>query len=471
MEKSQKLGTCSCSPQRSLTEAKAALCSISNEAPLKTLHATLSPAPLYLVGGTVRDAFYHNAKTDIDCATSLTAPEVKARCEAKGIRVIDTGIQHGTVLALVADTHVEITTFRVPSARETHHTAHSIETDLQGRDFTINAIAFDLNTQEMIDPFGGIKDIEASILRGVENPEARFVEDPLRILRMIRFGSAQGRAVEPRTLEAAKKHVAMLSKVSCERIKAELDKILMCPLPHYGIRSVYEIGGLPYTIPELIPSVGFEQNKFHIHDVFEHTLWVLERSPADLILRWSAVFHDIGKPHTLSVDPDGSRHFYSHETVSEDLSKKRMKDLRFSTDDSHSIARIVRHHMRPLDCGAPGVRRLIRDLGPDLARWRSFKSADAPPTVPEQEFHQIASRFDALLASEQQKMAGPSYGKLAITGDDLKRIGIKPGPSMGAVLKQLEELVIEDPSKNTKELLIKEAKRRIGSSKARRNHS
>jgi tRNA nucleotidyltransferase (CCA-adding enzyme) len=422
--------------------------------------AALSPAELYLVGGTVRDAFYESAKTDLDCATSLTAEEVKRRCEAKGLRVIDTGIQHGTVLVLVDAIHIEVTTFRVPSSRDIHQTARDIVTDLCGRDFTINAIAFDLRTSTIVDPFQGVRDLQGSLLRGVENAEARFVEDPLRILRMIRFGSAQGRSIDPSTLTAAELHVNLLDKISRERIKAELDKILLSPLPHEGIKAIHQIGALPYTIPELIPAVGFEQNKFHIHDVFEHTMWVLERTPADLILRWSALFHDVGKPHTLSVDPDGSRHFYSHETVSEELSKKRMKDLRFSTEDTKTIAKIVRHHMRPLDCGAPGVRRLIRDLGPDLPRWRIFKSADAPPIIPEADFLQTASRFDKLLSSEQSKMAGPAYGKLAVTGEDLIALGVSPGPAMGAILKQLEEIVIEDPSKNTKENLLEEAKKR-----------
>jgi hypothetical protein len=139
-----------------------------------------------------------------------------------------------------------------------------------------------------------------------------------------------------------------------------------------------------------------------------------------------------------------------------------MKDLRFSTDDSRTIAKIVRHHMRPLDCGAPGVRRLIRDLGPDLDRWRIFKSADAPPTIPEEDFLQAASRFDKLLASEQSKMAGPAYGKLAISGEDLIALGVQPGPTMGTILKQLEEIVIEDPSKNTRESLLAEATKRSG---------
>lgn len=431
------------------------------QGPLKALISALSPAELYLVGGSVRDAFLTSAETDLDIATSLTALEVKERCERHGIRIVETGIQHGTVLAVIDEVHIEVTTFRVPSSRDVHTTARDITTDLSGRDFTINALAFDIATSQFIDPFSGLSDLEHRIVRGVGSAEERFVEDPLRILRMVRFGTAQGRAIEDATLAAAKKQVALLAKISPERIKGELDKILMSPFPHLGVRTIHEIGGLPFTFPELIPSVGFEQNKFHIHDVFDHTLWVLERTPADLILRWSAIFHDIGKPHTLSVDPDGSRHFYSHETVSEDISKKRMKELRFSTDDTRAIASIVRHHMRPLDCGAPGVRRIIRDLGPQLTQWRQFKAADSPPTFSEAEFLSVANRFDQLLATELAKMSGPSYGKLAITGEDLKTLGVTPGPHMGKLIKELEELVIEDPSVNTKENLMAEAQKRI----------
>ena len=460
MGKSPPPGTSSSKARLSRPEAEARLRTIAETAPLQVLKKAIAPAQIYLVGGSVRDAFLTTADTDLDVATSLTALEVKDRCTAQGIRIIETGIQHGTVLAVIDDVHIEVTTFRVPSSRDTHTTARDITTDLSGRDFTINALAFDLASSSLIDPFNGVQDLEEAIIRGVEDAEARFIEDPLRILRMIRFGPAQGRTIEHTTLEAAKKHVALLTKVSCERIKGELDRILMSPFPHRGVQAIHEIGGLPYTIPELIPAVGFEQNKFHIHDVFEHTLWVLERTPPHLILRWSAIFHDIGKPHTLSVDPDGSRHFYSHETVSEDLSKKRMKDLKFSTDDSRSIGLIVRHHMRPLDCGAPGVRRLIRDLGKELALWRTFKSADSPPTIPEEEFRVTAARFDQLLATEQKKMLGPSYGKLAITGEDLISLGVKPGPQMGTLLKELEELVIEDPSRNTKETLLDEARKR-----------
>lgn len=463
MERSLHPGNCSSNPLRTRDEAAAHLRLIAQGPSLTTLKKALEPSDLFLVGGTVRDAFYGDTKTDLDVATPLTALEVKERCDRAGIRTIDTGIQHGTVLALINDIHIEVTTFRVPSSRNTHTTARDIATDLSGRDFTINAIAYDLSTGDIVDPLDGISDLTNNTLRAVGDAHLRFIEDPLRILRMIRFGAAQGRVLEAKTLEAARANVQLLSKVSCERIKGELDRILMSPLPHVGIRTIHEIGALPLTIPELIPAVGFEQNKFHIHDVFEHTLWVLERTPQNLILRWSALFHDIGKPHTLSIGEDGGRHFYSHEIVSEKLSKTRMKELRFSTDASQTIARIVRHHMRPLDCGAPGVRRLIRDLGPELDLWRTFKAADASPTIPFEEFLKTAERFDQLLASEQKKMAGPSYGKLALSGEDLKRLGVTPGPVMGALIKELQEVVIEDPSLNTPDALTAEVRKRLQS--------
>jgi tRNA nucleotidyltransferase (CCA-adding enzyme) len=429
--------------------------------PLKTLIAALSPAQLYLVGGTVRDAFFDRHETDLDLATNLDAEAIRERCVSQGIRTVDTGIQHGTVLAVVDEQHIEVTTFRHPSTREQQISAHDIATDLLGRDFTINAIGFDLSTSTILDPFHGIDDLASGVVRAVDAPAARLNEDPLRILRMVRFGPAQGRQLDPATRTAAQELVASLEKISIERIKSELDEILMSPYPHHGMRCLLDIGALPYTIPELLPAVGFEQNRFHIHDVFEHTLWVLERTPADLILRWAAVFHDIGKPHTLSVDEAGNRHFYQHEVVSEEQSRARMRALRFSRDDINGVSAVVRHHMRPLDCGAAGVRRLIRDLGEELPRWRTFKVADAPPTMAEEEFNKVAEGFDILLGVEMARRAVPSYGKLAVSGSDLLALGVSPGPTIGRILKELEELVIEDPNRNEKPILIEEAKRRL----------
>jgi tRNA nucleotidyltransferase (CCA-adding enzyme) len=461
MERSPNPGSTSSTHLLSRASVEEALRTLASREPLRTLVEALSPAQLYLVGGTVRDAFLDRHETDLDVATNLDAETIRQRCVARGIRTIDTGIQHGTVLAVVHEQHIEVTTFRHPSTREQQHSAHDIQTDLSGRDFTINSIAFDLAAGTIIDPSDGAGDISRGLVRAVGDAAGRLSEDPLRILRMIRFGAAQGRQVDPTTFAAAQSLVQRLGAVSVERIKSELDEILMSPLPHLGVRALLDVGALPYTIPELLPAVGFEQNRFHIHDVFEHTLWVLERTPQDRLLRWAAVFHDIGKPHTLSVDGIGNRHFYQHEVVSEKQSRTRMHALRFSRDDTDKICSIVRHHMRPLDCGAAGVRRLIRDLGDDLPRWRAFKAADSPPTMPDQEFKEIAEGFDILLAIENARRTLPSYGKLAVSGSDIIALGASPGPTIGRILKELEELVIEDPSRNEREVLLEEARRRL----------
>jgi tRNA nucleotidyltransferase (CCA-adding enzyme) len=278
---------------------------------------------------------------------------------------------------------------------------------------------------------------------------------------MIRFGPAQGRTVDKKTVDAATATAPRLERVTVERIKQELEKILMSPCPAAGLISLLDIGALAWTIPELQPAVGFEQNRYHIHDVFNHTMAVLDRTPRDPILRWAALFHDIGKPHTLSVDDSGERHFYLHELSSTELSWKRMEHLKFSHEDMKRISSIVRHHMRPLNCGPAGVRRLIRDLGDNLELWRAFKDADSSPTIAPEEITKTALAFDTLLEAERRKMATPSYGKLAVNGDDLKTLGVSPGPLMGRILKQLEEVIIEDPQKNSRDNLLELAKKLI----------
>jgi tRNA nucleotidyltransferase (CCA-adding enzyme) len=410
------------------------------------------------VGGCVRDSFYDRSSTDLDLATDLDAQEVHRRCTARGLRVVETGIQHGTVLVVVDGVHLEVTTFRQPSDRSSQVNAHDIAVDLSGRDFTINAVAFCLTTLQFIDLFGGLSDLEAMTVCAVGDAHVRFHEDPLRILRMVRFGPAQGRSVSPATYHAAVTLASLLQHVSVERIRHELEQIIMGPCPAAGIIAVKDIGALEWTLPELLPAVGFEQNRYHIHDVFDHTMAVLDRTPPTRVLRWSALFHDIGKPHTLSTDESGNRHFYLHELSSTELSWKRMEHLKFSHEDIKKIGAIVRHHMRPLNCGPAGVRRLIRDLGENLALWREFKDADSSPTINPDDATSTAQAFDSLLEAEQRKMQTPSYGKLAVSGDDLKTIGITPGPLMGRILKQLEEIIIEEPHKNSRDTLIELAK-------------
>jgi tRNA nucleotidyltransferase (CCA-adding enzyme) len=461
MDKFPQAGTPSSPLSVNLDEAKKRLCALSESAAVSRLLTTLQPGEVFLVGGVVRDALVGNPITDLDVATNLPIETVLERCTTAQLKVVATGIQHGTLLVVSEGTHIEVTTYREPSDRATHIYGKTIETDLSGRDFTINAIAFNLITKTFTDPWHGVADLRENTVRAVGDPLNRFAEDPLRILRMVRFGPSQGRILDENTRSAATSLVSRLSSVSVERIKSELEKILLSSHPDNGVSCLKDIGALPFTIPELIPAIGFEQNEYHIHDVFEHTLWVLQRTPCDRMLRWAAIFHDIGKPHTLSVDDIGRRHFYLHEKVSAELALERMKALRFSHHEMDAIGAIVRHHMRPLECGPAGVRRVIRDLGTLLPQWRQFKEADMSPTMAVEDFQRTAHQFDEMVSVEHERSKIPTYGKLAVSGSDLVELGMKPGPALGKLLKQLEEIVVEDPSLNTTEYLLAQARKKI----------
>ncbi|MCB0328963.1 MAG: HD domain-containing protein [Bdellovibrionales bacterium] len=452
-------GKSSLKPIRSRPEAAERLSALFRSEDLTKLVDVLTKqGSLYLVGGMVRDAFFGEELQDIDLATSEKPATVQATLEQVGFRVIETGIEHGTLTALVDDQPVEITTFRAPSAREQTKFGATIEEDLSGRDFTINAIAFEPTSGEFIDPFRGEADLEQGICRAVGDPQRRFQEDPHRLLRMVRFGPAQGRRVHDETGVAALELAHSIEEVAKERLREELVKILISSFPHDGMAALQQYGLLQHLIPELLPAIGCEQNEWHIHDVWEHTLWVLERSHCDKLVRLAALFHDIGKPATVSTDEGGRRHFYGHEYVGAEMTETILHRLKFSRADTKIVTSLVKEHMRPLDCGESGVRRIMRDLGEQFERWLLIKRADAPPVVAEEEFEASYARFVEMVEKEHERQAGPVYGKLAIGGDDLLRMGYKEGPLIGKVLAECEELVIEDPEKNTTDELMKIAR-------------
>jgi tRNA nucleotidyltransferase (CCA-adding enzyme) len=238
MEKFHPRGSHSCKPTLSLDEAKEGLRrKITSSAAIQSLRDALAPAQLFLVGGTARDAFFKSSRTDLDLATDLSAAEVANRCAKNGLRVVETGIQHGTVLVIIDETHLEVTTFRTPADRDTQVNATNIETDLSGRDFTINALAFCVESANLIDPLGGIADLQSMTLRAVGDANQRFLEDPLRILRMIRFGPAEGRLIEKDTLAAAARNISQLGRVSVERIREELTRIIISPCPRWDLNK------------------------------------------------------------------------------------------------------------------------------------------------------------------------------------------------------------------------------------------
>jgi tRNA nucleotidyltransferase (CCA-adding enzyme) len=253
----------------------------------------------------------------------------------------------------------------------------------------------------------------------------------------------------------------MLEQVSVERIRSELEKILISEFAGNAVRVMNEIGILKVILPEIIITVGFEQNQYHKHDVFEHTLEVIDRAPRELILRLSALFHDIGKPESLGLGEKGNRTFYNHEHISEQIADTVMTRLKFSNDQIASVRRLVKMHMRPLECGPAAVRRLMRDLGTDFDRWRDFKMADAPPLTPAHEVQAIMDKFNTMVAAELDRKKGSVYGTLAVDGNDLIELGLKPGRKLGEVLGALGEMVLDNPDLNEKAVLIERARKLI----------
>lgn len=424
------------------------------------LVAALGPdADCYLVGGAVRDAALGVAATDIDVALRLEPNEAQRRLSAAGLRTYSTGLRHGTITALLADdTPVELTTFRLPNPANEPLFSDSIEIDLSGRDFTINAVAVHLRERSIIDPFDGLDDLRRNLVRAVQDPHARLSEDPLRILRMVRFGPAAGRDLDEQTAAAARTLVDRVPSVSVERQREELIHILCSPHPRAAFYALRDLGVLPLLLPELMPSIGCDQNRWHIEDVFNHTLSVVERTPAnDRTLRLAALFHDTGKPATLSIDEEGDRHFYSHEVVSAELCEQALTRLRCSNDEVRDVTLLVRNHMRSIDCGPPGVRRLLRDLGDQFERFRAFQDADKTPVLSEQDHLLRVGRFDALVAAERKRLEGRAVDKLCVNGHDLIALGVAPGPLLGRILNELAELVLDDPEKNDRATLLEQA--------------
>lgn len=415
-------------------------------------------AELFLVGGCVRDLIQGKETKDLDLACQLKTDEMLSILSNAGIRCIETGARHGTITAVIDQSNIEITTFRGKTDPK-EKTEIALTADLELRDFTINTLAVSINTGHLHDPLCGLKDLQQRLLRAPPPASKRFKEDPLRILRMIRFGPAQGFTIESETYSAAKSNLAKLQQVSTERIQHEFSGILVSSDPRAALSSMLELGLIDLFFPEALASVGFEQNDFHTETVFEHTLSVVENCPAVLKLRLAGFFHDLGKPHTLSVDAEGRRHFYEHEIISTKILEEVMPRLRYSNDLTKSVSTIVRYHMRPVDCGPSGIRRLIRDLGPEFDAWRKFKEADHPPIFTLDQTMLELKIFDDKIKAEFERAELEKQKKLVITGYDLMEMGYKAGPDLGKVIKVLEEEVIDDPTRNTRDYLLERAQK------------
>lgn len=408
----------------------------------------------YLVGGCVRDALLGNEPKDYDITTSAL-PEQTEEVFAD-YPVIETGIQHGTVTVLSDRTPVEITTYRIDSAYTDHRHPESVEftsslrEDLARRDFTINAMAYH-PTQGLVDCFGGQEDLRTCTIRCVGDPEERFREDALRILRALRFSSRYDSPIEPETEKAMRCCAPLLREISAERIASELNGILCGK----GVRRILteETGILGGPIPELLPMQGFDQhNEHHIYDVLTHTAVAVESVPPEKDLRLAALFHDIGKPPCFSLGEDGVGHFYGHAKKSEEIARTVLNRLKYDNATKDTVITLIRYHDMYMEETEKTVKRMLRKLGPENFRKlillnRADNMAQNPAYRDRQPHYDRLSDLADKILSEEQCF---SLKDLAVNGSDLIKEGYRPGPQIGEMLDEVLNLVIDEKLENRK---------------------
>ncbi|MDR1950103.1 MAG: HD domain-containing protein [Spirochaetaceae bacterium] len=417
---------------------------------------------VFLVGGAVRDLLRGKAARDWDLATDARPEEVTALFR----RVIPTGIRHGTVTVRFKGHSIEVTTFRTESAYSDGRRpdavafASTIEEDLSRRDFTINAIALELPSGRRVDPFDGEGDIRRRLIRCVGEPELRFSEDGLRPLRALRFAAQLDFTIDPPTLAAISGALPVTTRVAPERIRDELDRIIASPLPSRAFIPMEKTGCMELLLPELSACRGIEQKGFHRFDVLDHSLLACDcaaRCDAPAPVRLAALFHDIGKPQTRECNAQGDWTFYRHEGESARLTRNILDRYRYPNSVIDSVCHLVGEHMFHYDetWTDAAVRRFIIRVGEDrLGDLYTLRMADAWATggikPPAAFLAPLIDRVEAILAQNRAL----SLRDLAVTGRDLMAIGVRPGPTMGIILNELLETVIDDPDQNTREKLL-----------------
>ncbi len=413
----------------------------------------------YAVGGCIRDSVLGRVPNDWDITTSAKPEETKSLFQ----KTIDTGIRHGTVTVLFEKEGFEVTTYRIDGIyedarhpKEVTFTA-SLEEDLRRRDFTVNAMAYNKQTG-LVDIFGGIQDMKNGIIRCVGEAEERFTEDALRMLRAVRFSAQLGYRIEDTTKEAIRRLAPNLKLISAERIQAELVKLVTSPHPA-DLRSAYEAGIMKQILPEFDLCMETPQsNPHHCYSVGEHILHSMEEIEPDKVLRLGMLFHDIGKPQTLTIDEEGISHNKGHAAVGEQMARKILRRLKFDNDTTERVTKIVRYHDMEVELVPGSVRRAVNHVGEDIFRMLfAVKYADimAQSGYHREEKLDKLEKIKKLYEEICRNQDCLGLKDLAVTGNDLIALGIAPGREIGEALRNLLQLVLEEPAFNTKEELLK----------------
>ena len=418
----------------------------------------------------MRDMLLRRPPGDFDIATDAQPGEVGPLFR----HVIPTGVRHGTVTVLFEGRQLEVTTFRTESGyadgRRPDQVAFAptIEQDLSRRDFTVNGIAVEVPGGRIVDPFGGRADLDSGLIRAIGDPAQRFAEDGLRPLRACRIAAQLEFGVDAATRDAIPASLDTVRRVAAERIGAEIERIMLCPRPSVGLRMMAETGLLALLLPELQRCVGVEQRQppgraagEPEFDVFTHSLAACDASDPQLVLRWAALLHDIGKATTLVRGADGTLTFHHHDRESARMTREIFDRLRYPHALRDDVAHLVALHMFHYDehWSDAAVRRFVARVGRDrLGDLLALRRADQMGRYGAAHHGRLTPRLIALAGRVDAVMAHSevlTVRDLAVNGTDLmKELKLAPGPVLGVLLRELLDTVLDDPSLNQRATLL-----------------
>lgn len=411
----------------------------------------------YAVGGCVRDSLLGLTPHDYDLCTSAKPEQIQSVFADQPL--VLNGLKHGTVGVILDHQCYEITTFRTEGGyTDSRHPdwvdfVDDIKQDLARRDFTVNAMAYH-PARGYMDPWGGQQDLKNKLLRTVGDPQQRFREDALRILRGLRFAVRFDLLPHPDTEQAMNALSPTMDGLARERVFEELCKLLLDINAPMLLRFAPVI---TQVIPELAPCVEFAQHsRHHIHDVYTHTAHVVERSPKSLALRWAALLHDIGKPPCFTMDKEGEGHFYGHAQVSAQMANDVLLRLKAPTALREQVVQLIKLHMNPLEADKKILTRKLSKHGWEtIQNLLALQKADFGVKTPDY------SAVQQLLEDIRQENTCLHIRDLAVNGRELMALGIAPGPRLGSALNELLLLVQEERLPNEKEALLDHIKREV----------